>query len=61
MEAESASQAPFAFSLPQEDIDQLLRVGSNTEDARTKIALEFMKQKPLPELTAFVKQTYHDG
>ena len=61
MEAESASQAPFAFSLPQEDIDQLLRVGSNTEDARTKIALEFMKQKPLSELTAFVKQTYHDG
>ena len=61
MEAESASQVPFAFSLPQEDIDQLLRVGSNTEDARTKIALEFMKQKPASALTAFVKQTYHDG
>lgn len=61
METESESQAPFAFSLPQEDIDQLLRVGSNTEDARTKIALEFMKQKPASALTAFVKQTYHDG
>ena len=60
-EAESAPAAPFAFSLPQEAIDQLLRVGSNTEDARTKLTLEFMKQKPLSELTAFVKQTYHDG
>ncbi len=60
-EAESAPAAPFAFSLPQEDIDQLLRVGSNTEDARTKLALEFMKQKPLSELTALVKQTFHDG
>ena len=61
MEAESAATAPFAFSLPQEDIDQLLRAGSNTEDARTKITLEFMKQKPMSELTAFVKQTFHDG
>ena len=60
-EAESAPAAPFVFSLPQEDIDHLLRVGSNTEDARTKLVLEFMKQKPLSELTAFVKQTYHDG
>ena len=61
MEAESTAAAPFAFSLPQEDIDQLLRVGRNTEDARTKLTLEFMKQKPLSELTTFVKQTYHDG
>ena len=61
METESAATAPFAFSLPQENIDQLLRVGSNTEDARTKLALEFMKQKPTSELTAFVKRTFHDG
>ena len=60
-EAESAATAPFAFSLPQEDIDLLLLVGSNTEDARTKLTLEFMKQKPMSELTAFVKQTFHDG
>ena len=61
MEAESAATAPFAFSLPQEDVDLLLRLGSNTEDARTKLALEFMKQKPTSELVAFVKQTFHDG
>ncbi len=61
MEAESVPVTPFASSLPQEDSDELLRVGSNTEDARTKIALEFMKQKPLSALTAFVKETYHDG
>ena len=60
-EAESAPAAPFAFSLPQEDIDHLLRLGSNTEDARTKLVLENMKQKPLSELTAFVKETFHDG
>ena len=60
-EAESVLAAPSAFSVSQENIDHLLRLGSNTEDARTKIALEFMKQKPFSELTAFVKQTYHDG
>ena len=60
-EAESAETVPSAFSVSQEDIDHLLRLGSNTEDARTKIALEFMKQKPFSELTASVKQTYHDG
>ena len=61
IEAESAQAAPFAFSLPQEDIDHLLRLGSNTEQARLKIVNEFMKQKPFSELAAFVKQTYHDG
>ena len=60
-EAESVARAPSAFSLPQEDIDHFLRLGSNTDNARIKIALEFMKQKPLSELTDFVKQTYHDG
>ncbi|MDD6033134.1 MAG: class I SAM-dependent methyltransferase, partial [Oscillospiraceae bacterium] len=61
IEAESAQAAPFASSLPQEDIDHLLRLGSNTEQARLKIVNEFMKQKPVSELTAFVKQIYHDG
>ena len=61
MEAESAQAAPFASSLPQEDIDHLLRLGSNTEQARLKIVNEFMKQKSFSELTAFVKQLYHDG
>ena len=60
-EAESAETAPSAFSISQEDIDNLLRLGSNTEDARIKIALEFMKQKPMAELTDFMKETFHDG
>ena len=60
-EAESVQQAPSAFSIFQEDIDHFLRVGSNTEDARSRIALEYMKQKPMTRLTAFVKQTFHDG
>ena len=61
IEAESVQAAPFASSLPQEDIDHLLRLGSNTEQARLKIVNEFMKQKPFSELTAFMKQIYHDG
>ncbi len=60
-EAESVSQTPSAFSVSQEDIDHFLRLGSNEENARTRIALEFMKQKPMNELTDFVKETFHDG
>ena len=55
IEAESVQAAPFASSLPQEDIDHLLRLGSNTEQARLKIVNEFMKQKPFSELTAFIQ------
>ncbi len=60
-EAESVPETPSAFSVSQEDIDHLLRLGSNTENARTRIALEFMKQKPMNELTDFVKQTFREG
>ena len=60
-EAESVPETPSAFSVSQEDIDHLLRLGSNTENARTRIVLEFMKQKPMAELTDFVKETFHDG
>lgn len=42
-EAESAEKAPFAFSIPQEGIDQILRFGSNTENSRMRVAAEFMK------------------
>ena len=45
-EAESADIAPSAFTMPQEYIDQFLRVGSNTDHARTRIAIEYSKQLP---------------
>ena len=45
-EAERAIFAPFAFSVPQEDIDHILCVGSNTTDHRMIMVAEFSKQKP---------------
>ena len=60
-EAESAEIAPSAFTMPQEYIDQMLRVGSNTDNARTRLAIEYSKQLPKEQLLSFVKKTYHGG
>ena len=60
-EAESAEIAPSAFSMPQEYIDQFLRVGSNTENHRTRIAIEYAKQQPMDNLVDFLEKTYHGG
>ncbi|MGM9627794.1 MAG: hypothetical protein ACI3V4_06865, partial [Faecousia sp.] len=47
--------------MPQEYIDQFLRYGSNTENHRTRIAIEYAKQKPMNELVSFLEKTYHGG
>lgn len=60
-EAERAIFAPFAFSLPQEDIDHILRTGSNTRNHRMILVAEFSKQKPLEEMTAMLRRVYHGG
>ena len=60
-EAESVDKTPFAFSIPQEDIDQILRFGSNTTDSRMRIATEFMKQKSPEQLAAFLRKEFHGG
>ncbi len=60
-EAESAEIAPSAFSMPQEYIDQFLRYGSNTENHRTRIAIEYTKQQPMDDLVDFLEKTYHGG
>ena len=60
-EAERAIFAPFAFSVHQDDIDHILRVGSNTANHRMMLAAEFSKQKPLEEMADFVHQLYHGG
>ena len=57
-EAESAQQAPSAFSIPQEDIDLLLIFGSNDSEARMKITTEFMKHKRPERIVDFLKKTY---
>ena len=60
-EAESAEIAPSAFSMPQEYIDQFLRYGSNTENHRTRIAIEYSKQQSMDYLVDFLEKTYHGG
>ena len=60
-EAERVQATPSAFSMPQEYIDQFLRVGSNTENHRTRIAIEYAKQQPMDDLVDFLEKTYHGG
>ena len=57
-EAESAQQAPSAFSIPQEDIDLLLIFGSNDRDGRMKITTEFMKRGRPEQVVDFLKKTW---
>ncbi len=60
-EAESLSQRPFAFSIAQDDIDTILRCGSNTDDHRMRVAAKFMKQKAPREIADFLRDEYHGG
>lgn len=60
-EAERAIFAPFAFSVPQDAIDDILRNGSNTTDHRMILVAEFSKQKPLEDMTAAMRRVYHGG
>ncbi len=61
-EAESV-QTPSAFSIfiPQEDIDHILRLEGNTDNARMMIAAEFSKGKTAEELGAYLQKTFHGG
>ncbi len=60
-EAESVMPTPFAFSFSQEDIDLVLRVGSNNRDARRIVASEFEKQKSTAEIAATLQEQYIGG
>jgi len=58
---EAESRKPSAFSFSQEEIDHFLLLGSNTDDARKIVALEYMKQKPVEEIVPALKRVYHGG
>lgn len=58
---EAESRKPSAFSFSQEEIDHILLLGSNTDDARKIVVLDYMKQKPVEEITQTLKQVYHGG
>ena len=59
-EAESA-QTPFAFSVSQEQIDHVLRLGGNADDTRMVIAAAFQKQKSVEDVAALLQNTFHGG
>ena len=52
---------PSAFSFSQEEIDHFLLLGSNTDEARKIVALDYMKQKNVEEIISTLKQVYHGG
>ena len=62
-EAESVNYAPSAFSMsiPQSDIDHILRMEGNADYARMKIATEFSKGKSVEEIAALLQSSFHGG
>ncbi len=60
-EAESVKPAPFAFSFAQEDIDDVLRLASNSDHTRMNVAAAFQKQKPMDEIVSLLQKEYHGG
>ena len=58
---QAESFKPSAFSFSQEEIDHFLLLGSNTDEARKIIALEYMKQKSVEEIAQTLKEVYHGG
>ena len=59
-EAES-TQAPFAFSVSQAQLDHVLRLGGNEDDTRMVIAAAFQKQKSVGDVAALLQSTFHGG
>lgn len=60
-EAESVKQTPFAFSFAQEEIDHVLRLGSNTDHSRMRVAAEYQKEKSTSQIAAFLQREYRGG
>ncbi len=59
-EAEDA-QAPSAFSFPQEVMDDVLRLGGNTDELRMRVVAEFEKRRSIDEIAAFLPMVYRGG
>lgn len=60
-EAESVKQTPFAFSFAQEEIDHVLRLGSNADHSRMRVAAEYQKGKSTSQIAAFLQREYRGG
>ena len=59
-EAEDA-QAPSAFSFPQEVMDDVLRLGGNTDGLRMRVVAELEKRRSIDEIAAFLPTVYRGG
>ena len=59
-EAEDA-QAPSAFSFPQEVMDDVLRLGGNTDELRMRVVAEFEKRRSVDEIAVFLPTVYRGG
>ena len=60
-EAESYRPSAFSMSIPQADIDHILRMEGNADYARMKIATEFSKGKSVEKIAAFLQSSFHGG
>lgn len=49
------------MSIPQADIDHILRMEGNADYARMKIATEFSKGKSVEEIAALLQSSFHGG
>ena len=47
--------------ISQNEMDHLLRMGGNADEARMKIIAEFSKQKSVENRAAFLKSLYYGG
>ena len=60
-QAERVPSTPFAFSFSQEQIDMVLRLGSNTKSHRMYVASDYMKQKSIADIAQHLSQIYQGG
>ena len=60
-EAESVSETPFAFSPSQEDVDTILRFGSNSDRTRMHLAAAFARNNSVENRAALMQAEYHGG
>ena len=56
-----SEQTLSAFSVSQESIDHVLRLGGNTDRNRERVAVLYEEQKPLAEIVASLPSLYHGG
>ena len=55
------AQAPSAFSFPQKVMDDVLRLGGNTDELRMRVVAEFEKRRSVDEIAAFLPAVYRGG